>query len=113
MTMPRFFASIAFLCTLFLCTLAITFSNVGIAQAQVVATQPTASNTGYIPTGVTLTTGASMTISTDGTVVDGQDIQGNIIIQANNVTIKRSRIRSSFYYPIWIKSGSNFRIEDN
>lgn len=55
----------------------------------------TASNTGWAPTGVTLTTytGPS-TITVDGTVIDGADINGGLQINANNVKITRSRIRT-------------------
>src|SRR5882724_1050121 len=56
---------------------------------------PDASNTGWQPTGVKLTTaGVNLTsdkefqINTPGAVIDGKDIQGCVSIKANNVTIK-------------------------
>jgi hypothetical protein len=54
--------------------------------------KPVASNTG-VPAGVTLTayTGPS-DITVNGTVIDGKDIHTRIFIDANNVTIKNSRI---------------------
>ena len=54
---------------------------------------PTEATTG-VPAGVTLKkyTG-SLTISTAGTVLDGYDITGTILIRASDVTIKNSRIQ--------------------
>lgn len=75
--------------------------------------KPTAANTGWQPTGVTLTTSAGMTITTNGTTIDSRDITGAITIQASNVTIRRSRVRTaSAYFPIKIVSGTNILIED-
>ena len=45
-----------------------------------------------VPTGTTLTPSGSLSITTAGTVIDSKDITGNIEINANNVTIKNSRI---------------------
>jgi len=74
---------------------------------------PGPGNTGWQPTGVTLTLGGSMTITTPGTVIDSRDISGNIYISANNVTIKRSRVRGSAFALIQVKDGiSGARIED-
>lgn len=42
-------------------------------------------------------------ITKAGTVIDGRDIQGALVIRANNVTIKRSRIRAS--------SGDDFAVQ--
>ena len=54
---------------------------------------PNASCTGYAPTGVTLTTYTGPNpVTVAGTVIDGKQINGNLTIQANNVTIRRSRI---------------------
>jgi hypothetical protein len=81
---------------------------------------PDASNTGWQPTGVKLTTAgvkltsdAEFQINTPGTVIDGKDIQGCVSIKANNVTIKRSRVRCDSYFPIRIYEGiRNAVIED-
>ncbi len=56
---------------------------------------PTPSTTGWAPTGVTLKpyTGP-LTITANGTVIDGADIAGGLTVKANNVTISRSRIRA-------------------
>ena len=54
---------------------------------------PSASNTG-VPTGKTLTAyNGTLTITTPGTVVDGLDVSGTIIVKADNVTIKNTRVR--------------------
>jgi hypothetical protein len=81
---------------------------------------PDASNTGWQPTGVKLTTAgvkltsdAEFQINTPGTVIDGKDIQGCVSIKANNVTIKRSRVRCDSYFPIRVYEGiRNAVIED-
>jgi hypothetical protein len=54
---------------------------------------PDASNTGYAHTGVKLDpyTGP-MRVTTPGTVIDGKLIKGHLIIDASNVTVKRSRV---------------------
>lgn len=66
---------------------------------------PDETNTG-VPAGTTLTPSGSLTVSTDNTVVDSLDITGQIIIQANNVTIRNTRITSGDYYPIDYPEGS-------
>lgn len=86
---------------------------------------PDASCTGWQHTGVTLTpyTG-SLSISQSNTVIDGKDINGCIDIRANNVTIKRSRIRCAGSSPTeggtmivklgvsWESQWSNLTLED-
>lgn len=75
--------------------------------------KPTAANTGWQPTGVTLSPSGSITVTASGTVVDSKDISGTLTIQASNVTVKRCRVRSSSYYPIQVKDGySNVVIQD-
>jgi hypothetical protein len=78
------------------------------------STFPDASNTG-IPAGVTLTPSGSLTIRTAGTVIDSLDVNGTIFIDANNVTIRRSRVRGSgTMYVIRSNFGrSGIVIEDN
>lgn len=73
---------------------------------------PDASDTGWQPTGVklttagvTLTSDAEFQINTPGAVIDGKDIQGCVSIKANNVTIKRSRVRCDSYFPIRVYDG--------
>lgn len=73
---------------------------------------PDTNCTGWQHTGVTLTayTGPT-TITTDGTVIDSKLINGTIIVQAKNVTIKRSKIVFDGYYGIQAE-GQNTLIED-
>ena len=54
---------------------------------------PNASNTG-VPAGVSLKPSGSITVTQNGAVLDGLDVSGSIRVQANNVTIKRTRIRN-------------------
>jgi hypothetical protein len=57
--------------------------------------KPTASNTG-VPAGKALTRyNGDLTITQDGTVVDGKDIYGFVIVRAANVVIKNSIVRGS------------------
>jgi len=80
--------------------------------------KPTASNTGvpagFIPTPVQ----GDMTITQDGTTIDGKDIHGFLIIAASNVRVTRSIVRgpSTPYTQnagiIRINSGTNILIED-
>lgn len=75
---------------------------------------PTAGTTGWQHTGVTLTPySGPTTITIDGTVINGKDIKSKIKIDANNVTIKRSRIYANTYYPLMIAKGkTGILIED-
>jgi hypothetical protein len=57
---------------------------------------PDASNTG-VPPGTVLTPSGGITINTAGTVIDGRDISGPVVVNAPNVTIRRSRIRASAF----------------
>lgn len=77
------------------------------------AAWPGPGNTGWQPTGVTLKSSGSLNITTPGAVVDSLDISGTIYISANDVTVKRSRIRASAFAAIQIKAGvSGVRVED-
>ncbi|MBL8121279.1 DUF4082 domain-containing protein [Candidatus Saccharibacteria bacterium] len=71
---------------------------------------PDETNTG-VPVGTSLTNSGSVTISTDGAVLQNLDISGQVIVQADNVTIRNCRITSGDYYPI-DHSGSNLLVED-
>ena len=53
-------------------------------------------NTG-VPPGTTLTASGPLTITADNTVIDGLDISGGIDVQANNVTIRNSRLSRRIY----------------
>lgn len=76
-------------------------------------TRPDATNTGWQPTGVTLKPSGSIDVTVDGTIIDGLDVSGGITINANNVTIRRTRVSTTFWYPIWVKGGSGVVIEDS
>jgi len=60
---------------------------------------PDASCTG-VPAGTPLTPSGGMTITTAGTVVDGRDITGTVVVNAPNVTIRNSRIRNNGFRAI-------------
>jgi hypothetical protein len=45
-----------------------------------------------IPAGTTLSPSGSITVTTDGTVINGLDVAGTITINARNVTIKNTRV---------------------
>jgi hypothetical protein len=61
---------------------------------------PDATNTG-VPAGTRLTvvTG-DLTVTKAGTVVDGKDIRGCVLVKAPNVTIRRSRVACPSFYVI-------------
>ncbi|MBX9244514.1 right-handed parallel beta-helix repeat-containing protein [Actinotalea ferrariae] len=60
--------------------------------AEIVAARPGPDNTG-VPVGTTLTPSGPLTITQDGAVVDGLDITGCVVVAANDVTIRNTRIR--------------------
>jgi hypothetical protein len=60
---------------------------------------PDASTTG-VPPGTTLTPSGGMTINAAGTVVDRRDISGPVVVNAPNVTIRNSRIRTTAFWAI-------------
>jgi hypothetical protein len=72
---------------------------------------PDANCTGYQHTGVTLSayTGP-MFISTNGTLIDGKKITGDLVIRAANVTIKRSQINGRV--DLGYAEASNVLLED-
>jgi hypothetical protein len=72
---------------------------------------PDASNTG-VPPGTTLTPSGGLTISTAGAVIDGRDISGQVIVNAPNVTIRDSRIRSN---AMWVvdNNSTGLVVEDS
>jgi hypothetical protein len=63
---------------------------------------PSASNTG-VPAGTVLTPSGDITVTVAGTVIDSKQVTGCIFVQANNVTIKNSKILGgNCYEPIHI-----------
>ena len=60
---------------------------------------PDASNTG-VPAGTALTPSGGMTINTAGAVINARDISGAVVVNAPNVTIRRSRFRASTFFQV-------------
>ncbi|QYF72833.1 hypothetical protein [Cryobacterium sp. PAMC25264] len=52
---------------------------------------PTAATTGY-PAGTNLTPMGGITITTDGAVYDAVEFSGDVVVKANNVTIRNSKV---------------------
>jgi len=71
---------------------------------------PDATNTGANCS--SLAPSGSITVTTDGTVVEGKNISGSITVQASNVTIRNDCVTSSDTYPVHFVSGSNLTVED-
>ncbi|MEU9887100.1 DUF4082 domain-containing protein [Sphaerisporangium sp. NPDC051011] len=55
---------------------------------------PGASNTG-VPSGTTLKPSKSITVTKDGTVIDGLEVSGEINVEADNVTIRNVRLAAA------------------
>ena len=63
------------------------------APSSCLGTKPTAANTG-VPAGFVLTlVNGDMTVTQDGTTIDGKDIHGFLIIDASHVHVTRSIVR--------------------
>ena len=61
---------------------------------------------------MTLTPSGGLTISTAGTVIDAPDITGPVVVNAPNVTIRNTRIRSN---SMWVidNNSTGLLIEDS
>jgi hypothetical protein len=68
-------------------------------------------NTG-VPAGTMLAPSGAMNITTAGAVVDGRDISGSVVVNAPNVTIRNSRIRSSSFWAV-DNNSTGLLIEDS
>lgn len=67
---------------------------------------PTSDTTG-VPDGVSLTASGSLTITEDGTVIDGLHVRGEIKIYADNVTIKNTLVESATSSnPVYVDRGT-------
>ncbi len=53
-----------------------------------------------MPAGTVLTPSGGMTIGTAGAVINARDISGPVVVNAPNVTIRNSRIRTNAFLPI-------------
>lgn len=70
---------------------------------------PNASNTG-VPAGVTLSPYAGpMTVTTPGTVIEGKLVKGDLLIQADDVTVTKSRIEGR----LSSDAGGSVTVEDS
>ncbi|MGF9764743.1 right-handed parallel beta-helix repeat-containing protein [Microvirga sp. 0TCS3.31] len=65
---------------------------------------PTAANAG-VPSGTTLTPSGDIIVTKAGTVLNGLDIKGMVIIRADNVTVQNSRISSNAYAGVKVEKG--------
>lgn len=60
-----------------------------------------------------LTPMAAYTVNTDGAIIEGKDITGKMVINADNVTIRRCRLTSATNGSVLDVNGSGFVIEDS
>jgi hypothetical protein len=72
---------------------------------------PDATNTG-VPAGTVLTSSSGFTASTNGVTYDKLDISGQVVVTADNVTLKRSRVRTTSTWPVKV-TGKNFMLVDS
>lgn len=61
--------------------------------------KPGPTNTG-VPAGTTLKPSKTIKVDKDGAVIEDMDVDGEIEVYADNVTIRRVKITSGSYYPI-------------
>ncbi len=77
------------------------------------AERPGPENTG-VPPGTVLTPSVGFDITVDGTVIDGLDVTGCIRVLANNVTIRRTRLRCNWYVTVeFAKDKTGLLVEDS
>lgn len=80
--------------------LLICFLGIACAQIPIPAGFPNETNTGIAGAGVSpsqLTQSGSITVTTDGTVLEMLDVSGSITVKANNVIIRKCRITGGIY----------------
>src|SRR5947207_498224 len=67
-----------------------------------------------VPAGTVLTASTGdVEVRTDGTVIDGQDIAGCVVVHAANVIIRDSRIHGQCYFAVSSYDATNLLIEDS
>ena len=71
---------------------------------------PDATNTGANCS--QLAPSGSVTVTSNGAVVEGKNISGSVTVQASNVVIRNDCVTSSDIYPVHFVSGSNLTVED-
>jgi hypothetical protein len=81
------------------------------AQVTTPSGLPGPGNTG-VPAGTTLRASGSVTVSTDGQVIDGLNINGCVFVNADDVVIRNSRISCGVTYAIRTYEASNLVVED-
>ena len=59
-----------------------------------------------VPEGTELTPSKSLRIVEDGVVIDALDVDGNIYVRADDVTIRRTRVTTGGYHAIKVGTGS-------
>lgn len=72
---------------------------------------PDATNTG-VPDTAILTSAGSMIITEEGKLLSNLDVQGEVTVRANNVTIQRSRFRNSTAVIVLDDGYTGLRVED-
>nr|MDT0657778.1 hypothetical protein [Micromonospora sp. DSM 115978] len=73
---------------------------------------PGPNNTG-VPAGTTLRPSGSITVTTNGQVLDSLDINGCVLVSAANVVIRKTRIRCGVTYGIRTLNARNLLVEDS
>ncbi|MBX3227882.1 MAG: right-handed parallel beta-helix repeat-containing protein [Labilithrix sp.] len=84
----------------------------GVAANPCERPKPGPTTTG-VPAGTKLTPSGTVTVTEDGAVVEDLDVSGEIVVKADNVTIRRVRITSGDYYPIRYDDHRGLLIEDS
>lgn len=96
-----------------------TIEEIDGREVAIPAGYPTSATTG-VPAGIALEPrDGPITITEPGTVIDGWDIDGNVVVAADDVTIRNTRVTSDDRYPITVGDGEDgapvtgFVIEDS
>jgi hypothetical protein len=72
---------------------------------------PDATNTG-VPAGTVLTNTSGRTISTPGVTIQNENVNGSLIVSANNVTIKNCRIVANDFFGVHGEGFSGLTVQD-
>ncbi|HEY1276816.1 MAG TPA: hypothetical protein VGF25_18040, partial [Thermoleophilaceae bacterium] len=85
----------------------------GTPRAPAASAFPTAATTG-VPDGwaPSATTSGNLTVTTDGAVVQGQLVTGSILVRAQNVTIRNSRVYGQIYNQVANQGYNGLLVED-
>lgn len=90
-----------------------TASSAGSVRPRSLADYPDETTTG-VPEGIDLKPSGSRTITQDGTVIDGLEVTGTILVEAKDVVIRNTRILNSGEYAIRVADGGeNLLVEDS